>query len=187
MRLTHSVIPHRAAPGALPTLLLLLSTRVDHLRTHTHTHTPPTHTTQHAHHPPTPHTHATHAPDHCTRRGSQVPSGSVIVVKPLAALAMIDEGEVDWKVIVINVADERAAQVNSLADVNKVFPGEVDAIREWFTVGCRISNPRLALPAVTCRYVPLRAVTCRVSSPRWPLCAVTRRDSNPGWRGHSVT
>ena len=45
--------------------------------------------------------------------GVSVPTGSVIVCKPLAALAMIDEGEVDWKVIVINVADPKAAKVTS--------------------------------------------------------------------------
>ena len=62
-----------------------------------------------------------------------MPPGSIIVCKPLACLAMIDEGEVDWKVIVINVADPRAASVDSLEDVERVFPGEVDAVREWFT------------------------------------------------------
>lgn len=40
-----------------------------------------------------------------------VPTGSVIVCKPLAALAMIDDGEVDWKVIVINAKDPIASQV----------------------------------------------------------------------------
>ena len=43
-----------------------------------------------------------------------VPTGSVIRCKPLAALAMIDEGEVDWKVIVINVNDPLASKVNLL-------------------------------------------------------------------------
>ena len=62
-----------------------------------------------------------------------VPTGSVIVVKPLAALAMIDEGEVDWKVIVINVADPLADKVNTKDDAELYFPGEIDAIREWFT------------------------------------------------------
>lgn len=63
----------------------------------------------------------------------KVETGSVIVVKPLAALAMIDEGEVDWKVVVINVADPKAALVNTMEDVNTHFPGEIDEIREWFT------------------------------------------------------
>ena len=38
-----------------------------------------------------------------------------------------------WQVIVINVKDAQAPSVNSLADVERVFPGEVDKIREWFT------------------------------------------------------
>ena len=44
-----------------------------------------------------------------------VPTGSVIKCKPLAALAMIDEGEVDWKLIVINAADPLASQVHTLS------------------------------------------------------------------------
>ena len=62
-----------------------------------------------------------------------VAPGSIIVCKPLAALAMIDEGEVDWKVIVINVADPKAMLVNTKEDADKYFPGEIDAIRDWFT------------------------------------------------------
>jgi len=62
-----------------------------------------------------------------------VAPGSIIVCKPLAALAMIDEGEVDWKIVVINVADPLAPLMNTMADVEKHRPGEIDAIREWFT------------------------------------------------------
>lgn len=99
-----------------------------------------------------------------------VETGTVIRAKPIGALAMLDTGEVDWKVIVINMADPNAAkvcvrwlaclhspppqplrwldtpnrplahlthnhshsQINSLADAEKIFPGEVDRIREWF-------------------------------------------------------
>ena len=59
--------------------------------------------------------------------------GTVIQVKPIAALAMIDEGEVDWKVICINMADPLAAEIASLEDCERVLPGQVDAVREWFT------------------------------------------------------
>jgi len=64
---------------------------------------------------------------------ARVESGSVIQFKPITALAMIDEGEVDWKVIGINMADPLAARINSLEDLEAVAPGEVDAVREWFT------------------------------------------------------
>lgn len=38
--------------------------------------------------------------------------GEVIKVKVLGILAMIDEGETDWKVIVINVEDPEAKDFN---------------------------------------------------------------------------
>lgn len=39
--------------------------------------------------------------------------GEVIKVKVLGVLAMIDEGETDWKVIAINVEDPEANALNS--------------------------------------------------------------------------
>lgn len=38
--------------------------------------------------------------------------GEVIKVKVLGVLAMIDEGETDWKVIAINVDDPEASDLN---------------------------------------------------------------------------
>ena len=64
---------------------------------------------------------------------TRVESGAVIEVKPLGVLAMIDEGEVDWKVLVINAADPKAALVNCLDDVEAHFPGQIARVREWFT------------------------------------------------------
>jgi inorganic pyrophosphatase len=39
---------------------------------------------------------------------------AVVQVKVLGVLAMIDEGETDWKVIVIDVNDPLAAQLNGM-------------------------------------------------------------------------
>eukprot|EP00250_Pteridium_aquilinum_P034994 c8428_g1_i1 orf=581-1468(-) len=58
--------------------------------------------------------------------------GEVLKVKPLAVLAMIDEGELDWKVIAISADDPKAALVNDADDVEKHFPGTLTAIRDWF-------------------------------------------------------
>ncbi|KAK9110813.1 hypothetical protein Sjap_018873 [Stephania japonica] len=58
--------------------------------------------------------------------------GEVIKVKPLAALAMIDEGELDWKIVAISVDDHKASLVNDIEDVEKHFPGTLTAIRDWF-------------------------------------------------------
>ena len=62
-----------------------------------------------------------------------VPCGSIIEVKLLGVLAMIDEGEVDWKCLVINVLDPLASKLNTLEDVEDHFPGQVARVREWFT------------------------------------------------------
>ena len=58
--------------------------------------------------------------------------GSVTSVKPIGVYAMIDDGELDWKVIAISVHDPKAAEINDVADVEKHFPGELEKIRVWF-------------------------------------------------------
>jgi len=60
------------------------------------------------------------------------PTGAVVAVKPLGVFAMIDDGELDWKVIAISAADPKASLVNDVADVEKHFPGELERIRVWF-------------------------------------------------------
>jgi len=56
-------------------------------------------------------------------------SGSVTPVKALGVLAMIDDGELDWKVIAISTADPLASSMNDISDV----PAAVkDGVREWF-------------------------------------------------------
>jgi len=58
--------------------------------------------------------------------------GSFTPVKVLGCLSMIDDGELDWKVIAINSADEHAAAINDVDDIEKFYPGTVSGIREWF-------------------------------------------------------
>ncbi|XP_073126289.1 soluble inorganic pyrophosphatase 6, chloroplastic [Henckelia pumila] len=63
---------------------------------------------------------------------SRAKIGQVLKVKPLAALAMIDEGELDWKIVAISLDDPKASLVNDVDDVEKHFPGTLTAIRDWF-------------------------------------------------------
>ncbi|KAF5181780.1 Inorganic pyrophosphatase [Thalictrum thalictroides] len=63
---------------------------------------------------------------------SQGKIGQVLKVKPLGALAMIDEGELDWKIIAISLDDPKASLVNDVGDVEIHFPGTLTAIRDWF-------------------------------------------------------
>ncbi|THG16410.1 hypothetical protein TEA_005853 [Camellia sinensis var. sinensis] len=58
--------------------------------------------------------------------------GQIMKVKPLAALAMLDEGELDWKIVAISLDDPRASLVNDIDDVEKHLPGTLTAVRDWF-------------------------------------------------------
>jgi inorganic pyrophosphatase len=58
--------------------------------------------------------------------------GQIKEVKVLGVLAMIDEGETDWKVLVIDVRDPAAASLNDLPDVERLRPGLLAKIHEWF-------------------------------------------------------
>lgn len=53
-------------------------------------------------------------------------------MKVLGILAMIDEGETDWKVIAINVDDPDAANYNDINDVKRLKPGYLEATVDWF-------------------------------------------------------
>ncbi|XP_075057012.1 inorganic pyrophosphatase 2, mitochondrial isoform X3 [Mixophyes fleayi] len=64
--------------------------------------------------------------------GSKVCSrGAVIQVKPLGVLGLIDEGEMDWKIIAINIDDPEADKFNDIEDVKKYKPGYLEATVEW--------------------------------------------------------
>uniref|UniRef100_A0A8C5HZ39 inorganic diphosphatase n=1 Tax=Gouania willdenowi TaxID=441366 RepID=A0A8C5HZ39_GOUWI len=58
--------------------------------------------------------------------------GEVIKVKVLGTLALIDEGETDWKVIVINAEDPEAGDFNDIDDVRRIKPGYLEATVDWF-------------------------------------------------------
>ncbi|XP_058128754.1 inorganic pyrophosphatase isoform X2 [Anopheles coustani] len=67
--------------------------------------------------------------------GSRVAKrGEVLQVKILGTIALIDEGETDWKIITISVNDPVADQVNDINDVETVFPGLLKASVEWFKI-----------------------------------------------------
>merc|ERR1719242_2706977 len=58
--------------------------------------------------------------------------GTVEPVKVLGVLAMIDDGELDWKIIGIRAADKLAPELNDIDDVEAKCPGVISGIREWF-------------------------------------------------------
>eukprot|EP00227_Mantoniella_beaufortii_P000654 CAMPEP_0197616446 /NCGR_PEP_ID=MMETSP1326-20131121/60530_1 /TAXON_ID=1155430 /ORGANISM="Genus nov. species nov., Strain RCC2288" /LENGTH=346 /DNA_ID=CAMNT_0043185333 /DNA_START=188 /DNA_END=1228 /DNA_ORIENTATION=+ len=62
----------------------------------------------------------------------QMKTGQVAEVKVLGVLAMIDDGETDWKVFCIRVDDPLADLMDDVDDLEREIPGLVDTMREWF-------------------------------------------------------
>ena len=60
--------------------------------------------------------------------------GSVVQVKILGTVALIDEGETDWKMLAIDVTDPLAEKLNDLEDIEREMPGFLDATVEWFRI-----------------------------------------------------
>jgi len=59
-------------------------------------------------------------------------TGAIRETKVLGVLCMIDEDETDWKLICIDVEDRWAPELNNIDDVERLLPGSLDQIREWW-------------------------------------------------------
>lgn len=59
-------------------------------------------------------------------------TGEVRETKVLGVICMIDEDETDWKLICIDVEDRWAPELNNVEDVDRLLPGALDQIREWW-------------------------------------------------------
>ena len=55
-------------------------------------------------------------------------------VKVLGVLGLLDAGQTDWKVLVIDVRDPLAHKLHDIDDVEKHLPGLLDATRDWFRI-----------------------------------------------------
>ncbi|EGE06390.1 inorganic pyrophosphatase [Trichophyton equinum CBS 127.97] len=60
--------------------------------------------------------------------------GQVKQVKVLGVMALLDEEETDWKIIVIDVNDPLAPKLNDIEDVERHLPGLLRATNEWFRI-----------------------------------------------------
>ncbi|KAG9061379.1 Inorganic pyrophosphatase [Linnemannia hyalina] len=61
-------------------------------------------------------------------------TGQIKQVKVLGVMALLDEGETDWKVIVIDITDPLANKLNDIEDVERHLPGFIRATNEWFRI-----------------------------------------------------
>lgn len=60
--------------------------------------------------------------------------GEVVQVKVLGTVALIDEGETDWKLLAIDVNDPTADLMNDVSDIETHYPGLLKATVEWFKI-----------------------------------------------------
>lgn len=59
-------------------------------------------------------------------------TGQIKSVKVLGALALVDEGETDWKIVAIDITDPMASELCDIEDVEKKCPGLLEITRQWF-------------------------------------------------------
>jgi len=72
--------------------------------------------------------------DVCEVGGKPVATGTILPVKVLGILGLLDGGETDWKVIVMNSEEAKKKRINTLADLRSQQPGVLEAVRKFFTV-----------------------------------------------------
>lgn len=70
--------------------------------------------------------------DVCEIGSNIIQTGEVKKVKILGSIALIDDGELDWKVIVVDVHDPLSNEVLDIHDVFVKCPGLLETTRQWF-------------------------------------------------------
>lgn len=61
-----------------------------------------------------------------------VPVGKVVRCRPLGAVCLIDEGQADWKIIVVNTeAKGPLAEARTIADAERLAPGRIEEALRW--------------------------------------------------------
>ncbi|KAM9936837.1 hypothetical protein OXX80_003619 [Metschnikowia pulcherrima] len=70
--------------------------------------------------------------DVCEIGSAVLSTGTVKTVKILGSLALVDDGELDWKVVVVDVNDPLAKVCSEIEDVLENCPGLLESTREWF-------------------------------------------------------
>jgi len=63
--------------------------------------------------------------------GGALPMGSIVRVKVLGSMELIDEGETDHKIIVLREDDPDFDHVHSVADLERVHPGVTAKLVDW--------------------------------------------------------
>jgi inorganic pyrophosphatase len=72
-----------------------------------------------------------------------LPIGSITPVKVLGALAMVDDGELDWKLLTINEKDPLYNQLNDISDIEKILPGYISGLSSSICLDLTLTLDRL--------------------------------------------
>lgn len=59
-------------------------------------------------------------------------TGDVKQVKLLGALELIDQSELDWKILCIEASEAQELGIVTIEDWEKLNPGKLEAIKRWF-------------------------------------------------------
>ncbi len=121
--------------------------------------------------------------------------GQVKQVKVLGVMALLDEEETDWKVIVIDVNDPLAPKLNDVEDVERHLPGLLRATNEWFRIykipdgkpenqfaftgECKNKKSVAAFPLCFCHWSGLCILNCVFSHCRYAMDVI--RECAEAW------
>ena len=72
--------------------------------------------------------------DVCEIGSSPFPTGSVVPVKVLAILGLLDKSETDWKVIVLNAREAEEKSIKTMKDLESSYPNLLNTIRKFFRI-----------------------------------------------------
>lgn len=70
--------------------------------------------------------------DVCEIGSKTLDRGSVVQVKIVGVMALIDDGETDWKLLAIRKDDPLAESINDIDDIKAKLPGLLEATHQWF-------------------------------------------------------
>jgi len=72
--------------------------------------------------------------DVCEVGSLPVPTGTVLPVRVLGILGLLDSGETDWKVIVMNAEEADKKGIKDMETLREKSPGIAEAVKRFFTV-----------------------------------------------------
>jgi inorganic pyrophosphatase len=64
--------------------------------------------------------------------GEPVDRGAVVTVRVLAVMKMLDDGELDEKIIATRIDDDFFSDIKTIDDLKKRYPGILDILSIWF-------------------------------------------------------